>query len=308
MDIDQVRLNFSPQSLQMLNFVVAVIMFGVALDIQPKDFKEVMRSPKAPLIGLACQFFLLPCLAFLLTLVLNLQPSIALGLILVAACPGGNFSNFLTHFSGGNTALSVMMSSVSTVLSIVMTPLNISLWGQLNPRTAPLIKSISMDPADILQTVSLILLLPLVLGMAVQLRWPALALRLKKPFQTFSLIFLVTVIVIALSNNIDYFFKYIGLAAGVVMLANGAGLGFGYLVSRKLGLTVADARAVAFEVGIQNAGFGLILVFNFFNGLGGMAIVAAWWGVWHLISGLALAIYWRRLDAKSGPAILDVAV
>lgn len=308
MDIDQVRLNFSPQSLQMLNIVVAVIMFGVALDIQPKDFKEVMRSPKAPLIGLACQFFLLPCLAFLLTLVLNLQPSIALGLILVAACPGGNFSNFLTHFSGGNTALSVMMSSVSTVLSIVMTPLNISLWGQLNPRTAPLIKSISMDPADILQTVSLILLLPLVLGMAVQLRWPALALRLKKPFQTFSLIFLVTVIVIALSNNIDYFFKYIGLAAGVVMLANGAGLGFGYLVSRKLGLTVADARAVAFEVGIQNAGFGLILVFNFFNGLGGMAIVAAWWGVWHLISGLALAIYWRRLDAKSGPAILDTAV
>ena len=298
MDIDAVRLNFSPESLQALNWVIAIIMFGVALDIQWRDFKAVFATPKAPFIGLCCQFVLLPAIACGLTLLLDMvfpvAPGIALGVILVAACPGGDFSNFLTHFSGGNTALSVTMSSISTLASIVMTPFNIGFWGQLNPHTAPLLKSISIDPWQVLTTVFSILILPLAVGMAVQHYRPGLSQKLKKPLQSLSLLFLGVVIVLALKNNFGYFLQYIGLAAGVVFIVNAVALTLGYSMSRLTRLSQADAQAVAFEVGIQNAGFGLILIFNFFDGLGGMALITAWWGVWHLISGLVLALWWRR--------------
>lgn len=298
MGIDAVHLNFSPESLQALNWVIAIIMFGVALDIHWRDFKAVFSTPKAPLIGLLCQFVLLPAVACGLTLLLDLffpvAPGIALGVILVAACPGGNFSNFLTHFSGGNTALSVTMSSISTLASIVMTPFNIGFWGQLNPHTAPLLKSISIDPVQVFSTVFCILILPLALGMAFQHYRPTLSQKLKKPLQNLSLLFLGVVIVLALKNNFGYFLQYIGLAAGIVFLVNTVALALGYSMSRLTRLSQADAQAVAFEVGIQNAGFGLILIFNFFDGLGGMALITAWWGVWHLISGLALALWWRK--------------
>jgi bile acid:Na+ symporter, BASS family len=293
MDIDLVRLNFSPQSLQILNIAIAVIMFGVALDMHPDDFRRVLRSPRAPLIGLSCQFLLLPALAFALTLLLKPQPSIALGLILVASCPGGNFSNFLTHFGRGNVALSVTMSSISTAVSIIMTPLNLSFWGQMNPQTAALLKSIAMEPGQIFSTVLQILILPLILGMALHVKFPQVADKLKRPFQIFSLLFLLIFIGMALSNNMGYFLKYIGMAAWIVAICNAMALSMGYFTARLLRLPAYDARAVSIEVGIQNAGFGLILVFNFFNGLGGMALIAAWWGVWHLVSGLALASFWR---------------
>ncbi len=298
MDIDAVRLNFSPESLQALNWVIAVIMFGVALDIQLSDFKAVFARPRAPLIGLCCQFFLLPAIACALTLLMQqvapISPGIALGVILVAACPGGNFSNFLTHFSGGNTALSVTMSSVSTLASILMTPFNIAFWGKLNPHTAPLLKSISIDPVSVLVTVFSILLLPLTLGMVFQRLQPGLSEKLKKPFQGLSLIFLAVIIALALKNNFGYFLQYVGLAAVVVFIVNSVALALGYGMSRWSRLSQQDAQAVSFEVGIQNAGFGLILIFNFFDGLGGMALITAWWGVWHLVSGLVLASFWRR--------------
>lgn len=302
-EIDAVRLNFSPQSLQTLNWVIAVIMFGVALDIHWSDFKAVFKKPRAPLIGLLCQFVLLPAMACGLTLILNaffpVAPGIALGVILVAACPGGNFSNFLTHFARGNTALSVTMSSISTLMSIVMTPLNIGFWGQLNPHTAPLLKSIAIDPKQVLVTVFSILILPLCLGMLCQQLLPKVSDFLKKPLQGLSILFLVLVVILALKNNFGYFLEYIGLAAGIVFIVNAVALALGYSMSRLTHLTQADARAVSFEVGIQNAGFGLILIFNFFDGLGGMALITAWWGVWHLISGLLLASWWRRQDRLS---------
>ena len=308
MDIDALRLNFSPESLYALNWVIGIIMFGVALDIHWRDFKEVFKQPRAPLIGLACQFVLLPAIAcgltMLLHLVMPLAPGIALGVILVAACPGGNFSNFLTHFSRGNTALSVTMSSISTLASIVMTPFNIGFWGRVNPQTAPLLKSIEIDPWSVLLTVFSILLMPLALGMLFRHFKPLWSDRLKKPFQSMSLVFLILIITLALKNNFTYFVQYIGLAATVVFIVNAVALALGYGMSRLTRLNQADSQAVAFEVGIQNAGFGLILIFNFFEGLGGMALITAWWGVWHLISGLALAIWWRKKSQFCSDSVL----
>lgn len=295
--IDQIQLNFNPAALEALNWVLAVIMFGVALDLKPEDFRRVLRLPRAPAVGLLCQFVLMPAFATLILILIRPAPSIALGIILVAACPGGNVSNFLTSLGKGNAALSVSMSAISTLASIIMTPLNFALWGSINPYTAPLLAEIGLSPLDILKTVVTILVLPTLLGMLMNHHRPALAARLLGPMRLLSILFLFGFVAAALSANFDYFREYIGTTFWIVLIVNGTALLLGYWAARLAGLARTDARAVCFETGIQNSGFGLILVFNFFGGLGGMAIASAWWGVWHLISGMALAFWWSRHPA-----------
>jgi BASS family bile acid:Na+ symporter len=164
-EIDLVRLNFNPGSLWALNAIIGLVMFGVALDLKLADFKAVLTMPRPVLIGMAGQFVLLPAFTFLLVLAIKPAPSIALGMMLVAACPGGNISNFLTHYAKGNTALSITMTALSTAVAIVMTPLNLSLWGGLNPETAKILKVVALDPLDMLLAVFLLLGLPMIVGM-----------------------------------------------------------------------------------------------------------------------------------------------
>lgn len=292
--IDQIQLNFNPASLQALNLILAIVMFGVALDLKTEDFRRVLGKPRAPAIGLLSQFLLMPAFASLLLLWLQPQPSIALGILLVAACPGGNVSNFFTSLGKGNAALSVSMSAISTLCSIVMTPLNFMFWGRLNPYTSPLLRSIEITPAQIFFTVLTILVIPTLLGMGLA-RWrPLWAGILMKPMRFMSLLFMLAFIGGALAANLDNFLDHVGHAFWIVLVVNASALSLGYLAARLARLQPQDARAVAFETGIQNSAFGLLLIFNFFDGLGGMALVAAWWGVWHLISGLGLALIWSR--------------
>ncbi len=291
--IDQVQLQFNPASLQALNLILAIIMFGVALDLRVEDFRRVLRAPLAPVVGLCCQFLLMPAAATGVLLLLRPEPSIALGILLVAACPGGNVSNFLTALARGSPALSVSMSAVSTLCSIMMTPLNFLFWGSVNPHTAELLREIQISSSDILLTVTTILVVPTLAGMFAAYRLPLLARRLLRPMRALSVLFLFSFIVAALSANFGHFLDYIGVAFWVVLIVNGMALALGYGLATLARLVEADRRAVTFETGIQNSGFGLILVFNFFGGLGGMAIIAAWWGVWHLVSGLAVALWWR---------------
>lgn len=294
--VDQVQLNFNPAALATLNWILAVVMFGVALDLRVDDFRRVLRAPWAPLVGLTCQFLLMPAFATVILLLLQPEPSVALGVVLVAACPGGNVSNFLASLGRGNAALSISLSSISTLASIVMTPLNFLFWGSVNPHTAPLLKQISLAPADIVSTVFTILILPTLLGMALA-RWrPHWAAVLLRPMRIFSIVVLFVFVAGAVQANLQHFIDYIGVTFWVVLIVNVVALALGYSAARLARLNAADARAVSFETGIQNSGFGLILCFNFFAGLGGMAIAAAWWGIWHLISGLALATWWSRRD------------
>lgn len=299
--IDQVQLSFNSSSLLFINVMLAIVMFGVALDLRVADFARVLRAPRAPLIGLACQFVLMPAVATGLVMLIQPAPSMALGIILVSACPGGNVSNFLTSLARGNAAVSVSMSAISTVAAVFMTPFNFLFWGQLNPHTQELVRSIAITPMDILGTVVAILLLPTFAGMFMAARKPALAARLLRPMRIFSLLVLATFVAGALAANFNHFIAYIGAAFWIVLLVNAAGLLLGYNMARLGRVSRGDARAVCFETGIQNSGFGLVLVFQFFAGLGGMAIVVAWWGVWHLISGTALALVWARLSAA--PAV-----
>ncbi|KAF0163167.1 MAG: bile acid:Na+ symporter BASS family [Rhodocyclaceae bacterium] len=293
-EIDLVRLNFNPQSLWALNFIIGLVMFGVALDLKVADFKAVLTMPKPVIIGMVGQFILLPAFTFLLVLVIRPAPSIALGMMLVAACPGGNISNFLTHYAKGNTALSITMTALSTAVAIVMTPLNLSLWGGLYPETAKILKEVALDPLEMLLAVFLLLGLPMAAGMWTGYKFPRFVERAHNPVKIFSLAVFGIFVLGALAANWRYFLDYVGFVVFAVFLHNGLALVTGYYASKFSGLPERDRRAVSIEVGIQNSALGLILIFNFFDGLGGMAIVTAWWGIWHIISGLTVSTYWSR--------------
>lgn len=302
--IDQIRLNFNQQGLMVINGAIGLMMLGVALDIKLADFKRLVATPLPAAIGLGAQFILLPAFTFLLTLVLRPYPSLALGLILVAACPGGNLSNLLTYLSKGNTALSIGMTAVSTVVAIVMTPLNLSLYGSLNPWTAPILKQVSLSPLDVFVTVFVILGIPLVIGQVLQRLFPGLADRVRKPFKIFTLVFFILIVAGAFAANWQNFLNYIGLVFVAVLIHNAMALNIGYWTAKLARLTEADCRAVSIEVGIQNSALGLVLVFNFFDGNGGMALAAGWWGIWHIISGLTAAFVFTRrpLPEQAGQA------
>jgi BASS family bile acid:Na+ symporter len=301
--IDQVRLNFNPQGLFIINVAIGLMMFGVALELKLEDFKRIVVAPKAPCIGLAAQFVLLPAFTFLLTLILRPPPSIALGMMLVAACPGGNLSNIVTYLARGNCAVSVSMTAVSTAAAIIMTPFNLAFWGSLNPDTAQILKKVSLSPFDVFVNIFIILGIPLILGLILARTFPFLVDKLRKPFKIFSLIFFIAIVAAALGANWQYFINYVGFVFFGVLVHNALALNLGYWSGRLARLNEADSRAVSIEVGIQNSGLGLVLVFNFFGGLGGMAIITAWWGIWHIIAGLVAAFIFTRRPLPAGEQV-----
>ncbi len=295
--IDQIRINFNPQTLFAINAAIGVMMLGVALDLRLDDFKRIIKAPKAPTIGLAAQFLLLPAFTFLLISILPdsmITPSMALGMILVASCPGGNLSNIITYLAKGNSAISISMTAVSSIAAIMMTPLNLSIWGKLNPKTASILQKVSLSPADVFFTVFIILGIPLIIGISLNKIFPGLADRVRKPFKIFSLVFFIAIVIGALISAWDVFLQVINLVIFVVLIHNLLALTIGYGSAKLFNLSARDSRAVCVEVGIQNSALGLVLVFNFFDGLGGMAIIVSWWGTWHIIAGLLAALFFTR--------------
>lgn len=298
MDIDTVQLNFNPTTLFIMNVLIGFIMFGVALDLKPSDFTRTVRSPKPFLIGIVSQFFLLPAFTYLLVLIIQPRPSIALGMFLVAACPGGNLSNFLTHLAKGNTSLSISMTAVSTAFSILFTPLNTMLWGSLYEPSREILRTFFISPWELVQSIVILLGIPLALGMYVNHRFPEWSRKISVWMKRFSIGFFILFVIGALTANFEHFLNYVGMVVIAVFLHNLTAILIGYFAARAFRVTEKDRRAIAIEMGIQNSGLGLILIFNFFNGLGGMAIIAAWWSIWHIISGLTLAIFWSRKPPK----------
>ena len=293
-DIDLVRLNFNPQTLFLLNCVLGFVMFGVSLELKAEDFTAALATPRALAIGLVGHHLIFPAATYLLVLLLQPRPSIALGMILVASCPAGNISNFLTHLARGNTALSVSISTASTLTAIFMTPLNIAFWGRLYEPAQPILRQVAVNPLEMFLHVFLLLGLPLAAGLLMARRWPRVSELARRPMKYFSLVFFLVFVVAALQANWEYFVRYVGMVVGVVLAHNASALATGYGLGYLAGLPEPDRRAVSIECGIQNSGLGLILIFSFFDGLGGMAVVAAWWGIWHIVAGLSLATFWSR--------------
>ncbi|MEZ5002179.1 MAG: bile acid:sodium symporter family protein [Chitinophagales bacterium] len=292
--LDEVSLQFNPTTLNILNIILGLIVFGVSLNIKVVDFKVLAKSPKPFLVGVMSQFLLFPALAFLVILLIQPPPSVALGIILVAACPGGNISNFMTLHAKGNAALSIAMSAFSTALATIMTPFNIAFWGSKIASTDSLMNDVSLDPLEMFFMILILMLIPLTSGIYISNRFPRFAYKLQKFMRVFSLTFFAGFIIFGIAINLKYFYHLKGIVSLSVIGLNALGFLIGYGFSYLMGLKEYDRRAVSIETGIQNSGLGLILVFNFFEGLGGMALIAAFWGVWHIIAGLLLSTYWSR--------------
>ena len=297
-DIDQVHINFSPDQLTVLNLVLAFILFGVALDLRLEDFKRVVLEPRAVLTGLFSQYIFLPLLTLAMIALFKAPSSLALGMILVAVCPGGNLSNFMTHLARGNIALSVTLTSFTTLAAIVLTPLTFSFWSSLVPQAQELRATIFVEPQQMFKTILQLIFVPVVLGMGTKYLFPKIALWLHRPARVFSLTLFIAFIAFAIHGNWDNIRVYLSKIFLLVFIYNGLAMLGGYWQARLLRLPEADARAISMETGIHNTGLGLILVFNFFGGLGGMAIMLAWWGIWDLISSFAVGVWWNRKHPK----------
>ena len=302
--LDHIRLNFSSGGIHILNIALAFIMFGVALDINLSHFRSVLSRPKSYLTGVVSQFLLLPALTFLLVISLNLTATVALGMILVAACPGGNISNFMSANARGNAALSITLTATATLAAIFMTPFNFSLWGDFyiqyqNNTGGELLRPIAIDKIQVFQTVFLLLGIPVMLGIFVSTKFPKLTARIKKPIKTISILFFIGLVIFMLSANFEHFKNYVPLVFLIVFVHNLLALGTGFLAGTVMRLPRRDRRSLTIETGIQNSGLALALMFNpkIFPPeleLGGMTIIAAWWGIWHIISGLVIATLWSR--------------
>jgi BASS family bile acid:Na+ symporter len=294
LDIDNIRINFDESGLWILNIAIAVIMFGVALGISINDFKRLFKSPKIVFVGIFSQFFLLPAATFLAILLIQPHPSFALGMMMIAACPGGNVSNFFSKMAGGNAALSVSLTAFASLACILMTPLNLQFWGSLYAPTNTILKTVSLDPYELFKLVSLILGIPLILGMLMKQYYKERSLKIEKMLKPISMLVFIILILIAFSQNLEIFVNHIHHVLFLVVFHNLFAYVLGFYTAKVFKLDKKNCKTIAIETGIQNGGLGLLLIFSFFDGLGGMALLAAFWGIWDVFSGMALAYYWGR--------------
>jgi BASS family bile acid:Na+ symporter len=282
-----------------LNLTLAMMVLGLALDIKPQDFLKVFKSPKAPAIGLVAQFLLLPGFTCGLTLLLELPAAIELGMILVAACPGGALSNFITHMAGGNTALSISMTAISSTIAVVMLPINFMFWASVNPAANALLLNINVSGADIIQTLVFVLLAPLALGFIIQYFYPTIGQKIHKVLKYLSAVALFLFIFIAVMANYEHFIAQFWILFAAVLVHNILAMGTGYAASSIGGLPIADKKAVTLEVGMQNSSLAIAIVFSQFNGEYGMALICAFWGTWHIVSGMIFAGVSRKYMKKN---------
>jgi len=277
----------------LLNLILALMILGLALDVRPRDFLSVFKAPKAPLVGVAAQFLVLPALTWVLTMLIDLEPGIELGMILVAACPGGALSNFITHLSGGNTALSISITAMASVLAVFLLPINFVFWASMNPETDQLMQSIDVDGSDIFLSLVLVLGIPLVLGFALQKVVPVIAEKLHVVLKYFGVLALFVFIFAAVAKNFEHFIAQFWLLLAIVFIHNGLALLIGFFASSIGHLPVRDKKAITLEVGMQNSSLAIAIVFSQFSGEYGMALISAFWGTWHIVSGLLIAMFFK---------------
>ena len=303
--LDTLSINFNRTGNWLLLLFMAVVMYGVALELKPQFFRGVFNRPRSLFIGLVCQWLVLPFVTYLLCVLLHglIPPLVAMGLILVASCPGGAVSNFMTSYSKGNAELSVLMSTITTLGAPIFTPINYAIWGGLyvkymDASAGNVLRTLQVPPSQIALTVILIIGVPVLLGLITVKFAPNASAKLKELMRYLSIVVFLGVAAMMISQNIILFKEYIGYIFIIVFIHNLLGFGIGYSAATIGKTPVKDRRAVTLETGIQNSGLGLLLLFN--TGIfppdvakGGMVFVTAWWGVWHIVSGLILGTVFR---------------
>lgn len=305
--LNSVTINFGEGGMTIVNIILAFVMFGVALGIKPNTFKDVFRNPKSVIVGVLLQWVGLPLITFIICLILNpwITPMIALGMILVACCPGGNISNFISSLSKGNIELSVSMTAITTALAPLVTPLNFFIWGNLYTYFVSVradIPTLHIPFMPMLQQILLLLGVPIVLGLLFSKRHPNATKKITKPAQMLSILLFIGMVIVSFSQNFQIFINHLFYVVIIVLIHNAAALATGYFGGKLAKLPVRDCRSLTVEIGIQNSGLGLVLLFNpaifppeiWHNHYGGMLFITAWWGIWHIVSGLTVATLFRR--------------
>ena len=270
-------------------WMLGIIMFGMGMTMTVDDFKGVVHSPKAVVIGVAAQFIVMPGLAYGLCQLFQLPPEIAIGVILVGCCPGGTASNVITYMAKGNTALSVACTSVSTLLAPVLTPAIFYLLAS---------QWIEMNALSMLGSILQVVLFPIILGLIVR---TVLKSKVDSYIQVMPLISVVAIVAIVaaiIAGSKTQILQSGLLILGVVALHNGLGYLLGFWASRLFKLPYADCKAVAVEVGMQNSGLGVALAAVHFAASPITAVPSAIFSLWHNISGPALASYWASRADK----------
>lgn len=305
--LNELTINFGGGGMLIVNIILAFVMFGVALGIKPQTFRDVFKNPKSVIIGILLQWVALPAVTFTIALILNplITPMIALGMILVACCPGGNISNFMSSLSNGNTELSVSMTAITTAFAPLITPFNFYFWGSLYSQVIALnsdIPVLVIPFLPMLEQIILLLGVPIVLGLLFSRFFPNATKKITKPAQVMSILLFLAMATVSFSQNFQLIVDNIIYVFFIVLLHNASALGTGYLGGTLAKTSIKDRRSLTIEIGIQNSGLGLILLFNpaifppeiWHGHYGGMLFITAWWGIWHIVSGLTVAYLFRR--------------
>lgn len=295
-DLDALTISLGESGNLALSCILALMMFAVALGLRGEQFRAIARAPRAYLIGIAAQVIGLPLLTLGLVNILNPHPSLALGMILVACCPGGNVSNLFVLFARGNTALSVSMTATSSLMAALLTPISIVFWSGLYAPTAQLLGSIDFNVVSFLLQTLLILGAPIALGMAIAFWRADVAARLQKPAARISGLALIAIIVFGTLSYWDVLLQIGAVIIPLVIVHNLAAFALGYSVGWLSRGDAPTRRALTYEVGIQNSGLGLVILITQMSGLGGAAAITALWGVWHIIGGGAMLGVFRYAD------------
>lgn len=291
-NLESIHINFNQGQLWLLNICLGFLMFGVALEMKWGQFKEIIKYPRSYAIGLVSQLLLLPILTLLLIFIIKPHPFIALGMLLVAACPGGNVSNYAVHLAKGNIGLSVILTATSTLLCSFTTPILFKIGTYFLAKENN--EHFQIDPWSMILSIVTLLLIPSLLGMSINNFFPKFTEKILKPVKILSFVIFISFIVFAVMGNLENIKQYIHIVFFIVIIHNSLGLCIGYFFPRFLKCNKEDSRCISIETGIQNSGLALVLIFNFFDGNGGMALIAAWWSIWHLLSAFGLAMVWRR--------------
>ena len=268
-------------------YLLGIVMFGMGITLTVNDFSEVVKHPKAVVIGVVSQFVIMPLIAFALAKGFNLPADLAVGIILVGACPGGTSSNVMTYLAKGNTALSVACTSVSTFLAPFLSPAVFYVLAS---------QWLDIDAYAMFISVLKIVLFPVFLGVVARTLLTKQMVKLGTCTPLVSVIAIVLILAAVVAVSKDKIIESGLLIFIVVVLHNGLGYLLGFVVAKLFKLNFADSKAVAIEVGMQNSGLGAALATAYFNPIA--AVPSAVFSFWHNISGPILATFFANLDNK----------
>ncbi|MCS0787059.1 bile acid:sodium symporter family protein [Cytobacillus firmus] len=274
-----------------ITILLGVVMFGMGLTLKAVDFKIIFTKPLPVLIGVCAQFIIMPLVAFVIAKLLNLPAELAAGLVLLGCVPGGTASNVMVYLAKGNVPLSIAMTSVSTLLAPIMTPLLLlMLAGQWMP----------VDAVAMFMSIVQVIIVPIVLGLAIKKFFPVAVEKSLAILPLISVAAIITIVAAVVSGNSATIAASGLLIFTAVMLHNGFGLLLGYFAGKVLGQDEVNRRAIAIEVGMQNSGLGVALATAHFGPLAALPSVLA--AAWHNISGPILATYWSKKPAVKSEA------